>query len=81
MRRNTLCLALFTLLATAAADAESPRFRGPSGDGVFAESGLLTSWPEGGPTMLWSADGMGETYSSVTLGDGRIYTTGMTDER
>ncbi len=53
-----------------------PQFRGPRRDGISLESGLLQSWPEGGPTLLWSAVGAGKGFSSPTIGDGRIYLTG-----
>ncbi len=56
MFRKTLLLALaMALAASLALAADSPRFRGPQGDGIFAESGLLASWPETGPEVLWAA--------------------------
>lgn len=81
LRKTSLLLLLTTLSAGLALAADVPRFRGPNGDGVFAESGLLASWPESGPKMLWSLDGLGESYSTVSVADGRIYTTGMTDKQ
>lgn len=53
-----------------------PQFRGPRRDGVSDERGLLQSWPEGGPTKLWSATGAGRGYSSPIIGGGRLYVTG-----
>jgi outer membrane protein assembly factor BamB len=47
--------------------------------GVYKESGLLKSWPEGGPQMLWHYDGLGEGHSSVAVSSGKIYVTGMTE--
>ena len=69
---------LFVLLVAAFAmafAADSPRFRGPSGDGVFAESGLLSAWPEEGPKNLWTAEGLGESYSTVSVADGAVMLT------
>ena len=40
-----------------------PQFRGPGRDGVSRETGLLKSWPEGGPRLLWSTDKLGIGYS------------------
>jgi len=40
------------------------------------ERGLLKRWPEGGPDLLWFAEGLGEGYSTVTIAGGRLYTTG-----
>jgi len=56
-----------------------PQFRGPSRDGKSAETGLLKKWPEGGPQLLWSVEGLGIGFSSVAVADGFVYTTGMLD--
>jgi outer membrane protein assembly factor BamB len=58
------------------------QFRGPNRNGKSAETGLLKKWPEGGPELLWSVeDKLGIGFSSVTVVDGLIYTTGMVDSR
>jgi outer membrane protein assembly factor BamB len=46
---------------------DCPRFRGPAGDGQFSETGLLKQWPEGGPKLAWTAQGLGQGYSSATV--------------
>jgi len=56
-----------------------PQFRGLSRDGKSGETGLLKEWPEGGPELLWSVEGLGIGYSSVAVVDGFVYTTGMLD--
>ena len=56
-----------------------PGFRGPNRDGKSAETGLLQKWPEGGPKILWSVEGLGAGFSSVAVAKGHIYTTGMLD--
>lgn len=53
-----------------------PQWRGPSRDGISAETGLLRSWPEGGPRRLWSAAGVGRGYSSPIVVNETIYITG-----
>lgn len=70
--------ALWPALMTSA--TEWPQFRGPERDGTSAETGLLKTWPEGGPKLLWSANGLGDGWSSVAVAGGTIYTTGMFDE-
>lgn len=76
---------LFALIAALAVSpiqaTDSPRFRGASGNGIFAEAGLLDSWPESGPKLLWTAEGLGESYASVTTAGGRLFTTGLIDQR
>ncbi len=56
-----------------------PQFRGPRRDGVSDERGLLTSWPEEGPKLLWSVRETGRGFSSPVFGDGRLYLTGDFD--
>ncbi len=63
--------------SVAAADAPAwPRFHGPNGDNISAEHGLLEKWPAEGPKLLWTAQGIGEGYASVTIANDRIYTAG-----
>lgn len=64
--------------ATLIASAEPgwPQFRGPRRDGVSDERGLLGTWPEAGPKLIWSVKGVGKGFSSPTFGDGRLYITG-----
>ena len=57
-----------------------PQWQGPRRDNVSTEIGLLKQWPEGGPKMLWSVDGLGDGFSSVSIANGKIYTTGMIDK-
>jgi outer membrane protein assembly factor BamB len=53
-----------------------PQWRGPRRDGISVETGLLQSWPEGGPSLLWEVSGIGRGYSSpIVVGD-RVYITG-----
>lgn len=83
MLRLRASFAGFTVVSLAAVSmgADSPQFRGPERNGVFAESGLAASWPEGGPRLLWAAEGLGEGFASVSVADGRIYTTGKFGRR
>lgn len=53
-----------------------PRWRGPQGDAISSEDGLLQSWESGGPPVLWSSRGLGRGYSSLAILDGKILTMG-----
>lgn len=72
MRRLSIVLILCLLAGTSLA-ADWPQFRGPNRDGVSRETGLLKSWPAGGPKLLWKAP-MGEGYSHLAVSKGRLYT-------
>lgn len=53
-----------------------PTFRGADRTGVSTETGLLQSWPAGGPKLVWQAEGTGRGYSSLAVVGNRIYTLG-----
>ena len=58
-----------------------PQWRGPNRDGRSGETGLLKTWPAGGPPLAWTASGAGEGYSSFAVANGRLYTLGARSGR
>jgi outer membrane protein assembly factor BamB len=56
--------------------AEWPQWRGADRSGKSPDTGLLKDWTTQRPKLLWTADGMGGGYASVSVAGGRIYTTG-----
>ena len=56
-----------------------PQWRGPNRDGRSAETGLLQSWPEGGPPLGWKAAGAGTGFSSMSTSGTRLFTMGARD--
>jgi outer membrane protein assembly factor BamB len=54
-----------------------PQWRGPNRDGITSETGLMKSWPAGGPQLAWKATGLGEGYASFSVARGRLYTMGQ----
>lgn len=81
MKRTFLCLATSFLFATAIHAQIINHWRGPNRDGVYPEKNLLQSWPESGPTMLWSYQTLGKGYTSPTIVNGKIYITGLEGEK
>lgn len=79
--RSALLALVVVCLAAVAPAADSPQFRGPERNGVFPEAGLMDTWPEGGPRLLWIADGLGESFASISVVGERIYTTGKFGRR
>ena len=57
-------------------EAGWPQWRGPRRDGISDEKGLLQSWPEGGPELLWKIDGLGQGWSSPIIVGQSLYITG-----
>lgn len=82
MRRMILSAVVLTSLLVPfhlAGGGDWPQWRGPGRDGHSSDTGLLTSWPEGSPKLLWKAQGLGEGYSSLAIVGPRIYTMGDRD--
>ncbi len=81
MKTGIVAAFIATILVGASVQAaDSPRFRGPAGDGLFPETGLLKQWPDPGPRLAWSAKGLGKGYSSAVVAGGVVYVTGMDDK-
>ncbi|PYT18808.1 MAG: polyvinylalcohol dehydrogenase [Acidobacteria bacterium] len=70
-------IAAVLLISLTAAAGDWPQWRGPNRDGISSETGLLTSWPAGGPRVVWKTTGLGEGYSSFSVVKGRLYTQGQ----
>ena len=75
------CSLLLLVMVVGAAGADWPQFHGPRRDNISTETGLLKSWPEGGPKLLWTASGIGFGFSTVAIANGLIYTTGNVGEK
>jgi outer membrane protein assembly factor BamB len=56
-----------------------PAWRGSRRDARSDETGLLGSWPEGGPKLLWKMEGLGEGYSTPSIAGNLIYVMGNKD--
>jgi outer membrane protein assembly factor BamB len=59
-----------------------PQWRGPQRDAICIETGLLTTWPKGGPKLVWDSQkvnggkSVGSGISSLAISQGKIYTMG-----
>ena len=87
MRYSPVLIAcLLCCLSAAAADTDKlaagslapswPQWRGPARNDISPDQGLLKDWSQRAPKLLWTAEGMGNGYASVSLSGGKIYTTG-----
>jgi hypothetical protein len=61
---------------TALETTDWPQFHGPARDSICREEGLLQDWPEGGPKLLWTLEGLGRGYSTISIAGGTIFTMG-----
>jgi outer membrane protein assembly factor BamB len=67
------------LLAAGALGADWPQFLGPDRTGVIKGKGLLESWPEGGPPLVWTSTSAGRGYGGMAVVGGTIYMMGARD--
>lgn len=56
-------------------------FHGSDRTNKSRETGLLQSWPSGGPRLHLIFEGLGEGYSSVSIADGLLYTAGSVNKQ
>jgi outer membrane protein assembly factor BamB len=69
-----LILFFFAIIAPA---ADWPQWRGSDRDGKSADTGLLDSWPKGGPRLRWKVQDLGEGYSGPAIAGDRLYIQGQ----
>jgi outer membrane protein assembly factor BamB len=70
-RRSIFLLLCF--IAINSGDAQDwPQYLGPNRNSVSSEKGILRSWPEKGPEVLWTAE-IGIGYGGPVIKDGKIY--------
>lgn len=62
------------LMAVAASSlaADWPQYLGPDRNSTSPEKGILRSWPQDGPEVLWTV-GVGIGYGGPVVKDGRVY--------
>ena len=65
------CVTLAALAACAAPD-DWPQWLGPQRDGLWRETGIIESFPEGGPALRWRAE-IGGGYAGPSVAEGRVF--------
>ncbi|MGJ8695742.1 MAG: PQQ-binding-like beta-propeller repeat protein [Verrucomicrobiaceae bacterium] len=80
---NSSLLATLSLMAfgstTFLQAKDWPQWRGPDRTGLSSETGINKDWEKSPPKLLWNVEGAGRGFSSVSVADGVIYTTGNFD--
>lgn len=70
-------LAMLPMAISPAADW--PQFLGPERNSTSPEKGLLRSWPDNGPEVLWTAN-VGKGFGGPVVQDGKVYLLDRDDE-
>jgi outer membrane protein assembly factor BamB len=79
MDNAKIYILVIMLIPMACESQNVSQWRGQDRNGSYYENGLLDSWPEDGPDLLWSAEGVGDGYSSVSVTNNLVYITGKED--
>lgn len=75
--KKPLLLAALTAAALVNTAADWPQWRGADRTDISKETGLLKSWPEGGPKLVWINKDVGLGYSGYAIAGGRLFTIGL----
>ena len=55
------------------AAADWPQWQGPDRTRLSKETGLLKEWPAAGPSVVWTATGLGSGYGSMAVAGDRVF--------
>ena len=75
-----LCV-FYTLGGTILRADDWLQWRGPNRADRSSETGLLKSWPEGGPKKVWLFRNAGLGYAGCSVSQGRLFTMGAREGR
>jgi hypothetical protein len=79
IRSLILPAALILLLTACTQTFEYSDWRGPNRDGIYPGTELLKEWPEDGPELLWSYEGLGYGHTAVAVASNKVYVSGVKD--
>jgi len=80
--KNKLFFATKILLVASAIQLYAqdwPQYQGPKRNGTSDQKGILRTWPEKGPEILWTAD-LGIGFGGPVIKDGKVYLLDRNDQ-
>jgi outer membrane protein assembly factor BamB len=73
MKSSVKLIPMIVLFCIAGVFAEDwPQYLGPSRNSISAQKGILRSWPENGPEVLWTVT-VGRGFGGPVVKDGKVY--------
>ena len=70
--KKLLTLSFFIAISISLFAQDWPQFMGPDRNSITTQENLLTTWPDGGPEVLWKV-GVGIGYGGPAIKDGKVY--------
>jgi outer membrane protein assembly factor BamB len=78
IKQALLILTGFCFLTTGYSQVTG-QWRGENRDGIYHGTNLMKEWPEKGPSLVWSAENIGNGYSSPVVSGDVLVVNGETD--
>jgi outer membrane protein assembly factor BamB len=72
MKTKVMMIATILMITTGSTLADWPQYLGPNRNATSPEKGLLRSWPQDGPKVLWTIS-LGAGYGGAAVSDGKVY--------
>ena len=81
IRRSFLIMLAITVLCNIVDGSDWSQWHGPKRDNISPDKNLLKEWPKGGPKLIWTVEGIGAGYSTVSKIGDSIYITGTVNKK
>ena len=72
MKTKVILMAAIVMMMVGSTLADWPQYLGPNRNATSPEKGLLRSWPQTGPKVLWTVP-LGPGYGGAAVSDGKVY--------
>ena len=72
MKTKMTLIAVILMVAACSSLADWPQYLGPDRNAISPDKGLLRSWPEAGPKVLWTVP-LGPGYGGAAVSEGKVY--------
>lgn len=72
MKTKVMLIAAIVTLTSGSTLSDWPQYLGPNRNSISDQKGLLRSWPENGPEVLWTVT-VGRGFGGPVIKDGKVY--------
>ncbi|MFC1794936.1 PQQ-binding-like beta-propeller repeat protein, partial [Planctomycetota bacterium] len=72
MKTKIMLIAAIVMIVSGSVLADWPQYLGPNRNSTSDQKGLLRSWPENGPEVLWTVT-VGKGFGGSVIKDGKVY--------
>lgn len=77
--KRLISVFILSLMFTSLFAQDWTQYLGPDGNSTSPQRGILKSWPESGPEVLWTVN-IGKGYGGPVVKDGKVYLLDRDDE-